>query len=375
MRSPPPASLPVSLYWTAEWWDRHFHENRPRPEVRSWSALEGLYLGRQRFLFEELGAWGVGQERPESGGQLATVIRHGFDLLPVLLGTELEFHDAWGFYPRFRSLDDLRDLSPIDLASSPEGLWIVREKERLERLYGASTHCLDLGSAVNNAFRVLGQDVYTEALGRPADLRAFLDVLLASMRMAYGFVRGLFGGMVPVPISNCNASLLGPRTYAEVFLPYDAAQCRFAVETGAGSPAGAVHHCDVRAEPFASAYARLPAVASVQASYESDPEALAAALPGTAFSAIVSPAALDGDRAVFRDRIRRAVSGGASDLAVWNIDALTSCDRLREVCSLIAQAAREARRAPRFSGMALCWEELEWAHGRYRPEGWSRGFD
>jgi hypothetical protein len=375
MHEPLPASLPVSLYWTAEWWDHHFHASRPRPSTRSWSSLETLYLRRQRFLFEELGAWGVGQELPEIGGQLATVIRHGFDLVPVLLGTELEFGDAWGFYPRFRSLDDVRELAPVDLASAPEGLWILREKERLERLYGASSQCLDLGSAVNNAFRVIGQDVYTESLARPTELRALLDVLLASMRMAYGFVSGLFGGMAPVPISNCNASLLGPQTYAEVFLPYDAAQCRFAAETGAGVPCGAVHHCDVKAESFAAAYARLPAVSSLQASYESDPRVLAAALPGTAFSAIVSPPALNGDIDVLRDRIRRVVAGGARDLAVWNVDALTSCDRLRAVCSLIAEAAREAGRAPRFQGMALCWEELEWAHGRYRPEGWSRDFE
>ena len=59
--------LPVSLYFTPEWWDRHCHADRPRPEeCASQAALEALYLGRQRFLFEQFGTVGMGGQTPQA---------------------------------------------------------------------------------------------------------------------------------------------------------------------------------------------------------------------------------------------------------------------------------------------------------------------
>ena len=53
-------AMPVSLYWVAEWWDRHYHSANARPMVSSQSALEAMYLGRLRFLFDEFGQFGIG---------------------------------------------------------------------------------------------------------------------------------------------------------------------------------------------------------------------------------------------------------------------------------------------------------------------------
>ena len=363
----PERNLPISLYFTPEWWDRHFHALRPRPERAAQAALEGIYLDRQRFLFEQFGDDGMGAQAPQPGpGQIATVIRYGFDLIPALLGTRLDFAGAWGFYPQFRPLDVCGGLRPVDIAAHLEGEWILREKERLTSLYGGCSHCIDIGSVTNNTFRILGQDVYTELLADPERLGALFEVILETMECLYVFLVRHFGAMDPVPISNCNVSLMGPRTYAEHVLAFDARQARFAERLSGVPPRAAVHHCDVSADPFLDVYAQLPGVASLQASYMSDVAAAKTRLPGSQFSALVSPSSLNGDLDGLGKALDLALAGGADDFAVWNVDADTTPERLRAIFAALNDAARTAGRTPCFSAMPLCWEELEWAHGRYQ---------
>ena len=124
--------IPVSIYFVPEWWDRHYHCNVPRPAQKSTAELESMYLGRQRFLFESFGEFKLGSEHPDlSAGQIATVIRFGYDLVPVLLGTEFELLDAWELHPRYRTLEEMRGANPVDISNHPAGEWIIQEKERI----------------------------------------------------------------------------------------------------------------------------------------------------------------------------------------------------------------------------------------------------
>jgi hypothetical protein len=364
---PPKPPLPVSLYFTAEWWDRYYHAAEPRPEKPSDAALEAIYLGRQRFLSERFGAWGVGSERPDlEGGQIATVIRYGFDLVPVLLGTRLDFADAWGFFPRFRTLEEVRALGAVDIAGTAEAEYLAASRDRLVARYGSASHCIDMGSVTNNAFRIIGQEVYTEALADPEGLSALFEVILETERALHRFLTALFGPQDPVPVSNCNVSLFGPDTYERLALPFDVRQGSFAAELS-GVPARAtLHHCDVPSDPFLGAYSKFPGLVSLQASIASDVAAARATIPGAAFSALVSPSLLNGDLVPLETLSRRAATAGASDLAVWNIDVSTTPDTMLEALAVFGRCAAEAGREISVSAMPLCWEELEWAHGRYQ---------
>jgi hypothetical protein len=361
------SEVPVSLYFTAEWWDAAYHADKPRPEVPSQQALEEMYLGRLKFLHRHFGEWRIGEERPAlSGGQIATVLRYGYDLIPALLDTKLEFADAWGFFPVTRSLDAVRDLQPVNIASHPEGDWILQEQARLKSLYGSCSHCVDLASVTNHAFRILGQDVYTELIGDPAGLRQLFEVLLETMRYCYVFLADHFGGMDPVPMGNCNVSLMGPSLYQEHILAFDARQNRFATELNGAAPRAALHHCDVPADDFLDAYAHLPGVASLQASFASDVAEARRKLPGSTFSAMISPSSLMGDLRHFSEKLDRAVAAGAADLAMWNVDASTNVRQLGEVFRIISETCRLHGHEANFSPMPLCWEEIEWAHRRYQ---------
>jgi hypothetical protein len=361
------SEVPVSLYFTAEWWDAAYHVDTPRAEVSSQQALEEMYLGRLKFLHRHFGKWGIGEEKPTlGGGQIATVLRHCYDTIPALMGTKLKFADEWGFHPVARTLDEVRDLEPVDIASHPDGEWILQEQARLKSLYGSCSHCVDLGSVTNHAFRIIGQDVYTELLGDPVGLRRLFEVLLETMRYCYVFLADHFGGMDPVPISNCNVSLMGPSLYQEHVLAFDARQNRFAAERNGDMPRAALHHCDVPADDFLDAYARLPGVASLQASFTSDVAAVRRKLPGATFSAMISPRSLMGDLQHFSEKLDQAVAAGAADLVLWNVDTSTTVEQLGEVFRIIAETCRVHGHEARFSASPLCWEEIEWAHRRYK---------
>ncbi len=361
--------MPVSLYWIAEWWDSHCHCAKPRPTVPSQSGLEELYLGRLRFLFEEFGQFGIGEEKPVLGpGQIATVIRYGFELVPALLGTRYDFADAWGFFPRLRRLEEVRGLEPVDVRNHREGEWIVRRKEEMVRLYGGATHCVDIAGVVNHAFRILGQDIYADLLDHPAEVRALFEVILQTMRGVYDLLDDVFGNMDPVPMGNCNVTMMGTALYEQSVLEFDARQNRFAADRRPVPPRAALHHCDVPVDRFIESYARLPGLASLQASFESDVAAVKRRLPACAFSAMISPRVLQKDLAAFRDKLDRAVAAGADDLAVWNIDPATDPDRLRRIFAIIGDICRQHNRSAKFDAMPLCWEEMEWAHARYQPQ-------
>jgi len=363
--------LPVSLYFMPEWWGRHYHTRFPRASQPSQTALESMYLGRLRFLYEQFGNWGIGKENPAlGGGQIATVLRHGYDTVPVLLGTTLDFGNAWGFFPRFRNIEELRNLAPVDIRNHPEGQWIIDEKRRLDSLYGRSTHCLDLGGVVNHAFRIVGENIYADMLDCPGAVRDLFECILQTMRWFFDFLETVFGGMDPVPVSNCNVTLMGPALYEELVLPFDARQNHFAAERSGVAPRAAVHHCDVPVDPFLGAYSRLPGLASMQASYRSD-VAEAKHRLGCNFSAMISPRALNADLSEFHMHLEKAIAAEVDDLAIWNVDPATDPDRLRTVLAIIDSVCRQYKRQSQYDPMPLCWEEIQWAHGAYRGAGLS----
>jgi hypothetical protein len=359
-------TIPVSLYFTMEWWDRHYHYREPRPECKSQGALERMYLGRLRFLHREFGSLGIGEEKPILGrGQIATVIRHQFDLVPALLGTTVELQNAWGLYPRFRQLKEVSRLSPIDISLHPEGEWILREKERLERLYGGCIVNIDIGSVSNNSFRMLGESFYAALLEDKPALSDLFETVLETERYLYHFMCKHFADIDPVPLSNCNVPLMGPQTYKNSVLSFDSRQARFHQELRGGQVRAAVHHCDVPVDDFIDAYSEITGLFSLEASFDSNIQALKRKLPNCQFNAMVSPAKMLRDDGHAEDLLRQAIGAGADALQFWNIDPAVEPGRLQRMWTAVVETCAEIGISCRFTPLPLCWEEIEWAHGRY----------
>ena len=225
------------------------------------------------------------------------------------------------------------------------------------------------GSVTNNTFEILGTDFYAELLAATEQCERLLEVVLETEFHLYRLLRELFPPMDPVPISNCNAHLMGPATYERMVLPFDARQNRFAHDVAGVAPRAALHHCDVPADDFLAAYAQLPGVSGLQASFQSDIAAAKKAIPGASFSAMVHPLAMLRPTDELREEIRRALRDGAADLALWNIDPSLDPKRLGDLLDVIESCCREIGYGSAVSAMPLCWEEIEWAHAAYAGPG------
>jgi len=360
--------IPVSLYFMWEWWEKYYHIHQPRPDFPGDDALDAMYLGRQRFLYAHFSAFGLGQSQPEMDGQYVnTVIRYGFDLIPVLLGVEIETIAAGGW--QTRPVDEARawEMRPVDLRNSPEYDWLCAEIARKRARYGSVSHCIDLGSAMNNAFRIRGQESYLDLLTEPELARHLFEVITETARSVYAFLREQFPPMDPVPISNCNVTMLSPATYEEHVLPFDAEQNRFCTSLTGAPPRAAVHHCDVPADTFFTAYRQLPGLASLQAAITSDVARFKALCPESAFSAMINPQFMQEDPAVLHTHLVRALLAGADDCCLWNIDPTLTPEAVGTLLRTVEQACAEVDCLPVFSVVPFCWDEIEWAFPRYQP--------
>jgi len=124
-------------------------------------------------------------------------------------------------------------------------------------------------------------------------------------------------------------------------------------------------HCDVPLNPFIDAYAKLPGLASVQASFTSDVAGAKRRLGGCNFSAMISPRVLNRDLSECEIHLEKAIANAADDLAIWNVDPATDPVHLRAVLGIIDAICRQHGRQPQYEPMPRCWEEMQWAHGRY----------
>jgi hypothetical protein len=103
----------------------------------------------------------------------------------------------------------------------------------------------------------------------------------------------------------------------------------------------------------------------LQASFESDIAAARVALLGATFSALVSHIALNGSLDELQSMCERAAAGGASDFAVWSVDAATPPARVSELLEILTQTAATRVLAPLVWTPSICRGCLEEGAGSW----------
>jgi hypothetical protein len=365
------SALPVSLYCVWQWWEEHYQRVRGRPNAIDLDWLDATYLGRERFLYERLGQFGLGQAEPAlDRDYLSKVMPFYFFMVPMLLGLRVHAQQVGGYAWDNLTTPQLRRLEPVDIAQTALAEHIARERERKLAHYGTVTQMLDLGGSVsNNAFEMRGPEFYADLLADPGLAHHYLGVIAETMGLAYRWVHDLFGPTEAFPLGNCNVSMMSPELYMERVREYDIRCVAYAAQVESRPPCCDLHHCNVKAEPFAQAYSAIPGLRSLQASHLSDIRRLHEILPQVAFSAMINPVELlTKPAAQLAQEIGRCLAEGANDLVIWDIDPAFGPDRLATLCTHIAQAAERQGRKAVFSAMPIAWEEMDWQFPRYRGD-------
>jgi len=359
--------LNISVYFMWEWWERYFHSSYKRPEKISEDALDDMYLKRKRFLYDNFGQYGIGEEMPQLDGSFVDIVtRYGMDFIPYLFGAALRVQDAGGWMPEPFEKEILRKMKAVDLKDHPMAEWIIREKEKKIKRYGKASLMIHHEGPTNIAVRMRGEEFYIDLIEDPSFASYLLELVSETMFHIFGFTVKNFETNSAFGLGNCNVTMISPDLYEKVIRPFDIEFSRRSAEISGRYNDLVLHHCDVKVDRFIETYSRIPNIRALQASHDSDIQRVNDIMPEVDFYAMFNPSEISRKTVgeIFCD-VDRAVGLGAKELDIWNVDPGVDVKKLTGIFDAIVRSCAGHGVKHRFSVIPFCWDELEWAFPVY----------
>jgi hypothetical protein len=367
--------IPLSIYFTWQWWDRYFQPSRPRPASIDLNWLDDVYIERQKFLYEQFGEFEIGSAGPVLDcAFMSKLLPVNGVLIPYILGVELKAKEQGGFHWSRLSEDKIRKLRPIDIAQTPAAELILKKKQALLDRYGAISYMIEYGSATNNAFLIRGDEFYLDLLADQPFAHYYLDVVTETMCLAYTFFAK--NGMTEKDfvLANCNVHMLSPKLYGEMIRDYDSRCVMHFAELNHSNPSCMIHHCSVSSDPFVQEYVRMPGVHTIQACYHSDIPLIKQNAPHIEFSAMLSPVEfMTGKMTEIVTDAEKVIRHGIKDLNLWNLDPTCSCEQFRDFLTGLKRLESVYNVKFKCEPTVITWEELDWEFPQYHNEFISNG--
>jgi len=361
-------TLRVSIYFVWQWWERYYQKAHDRPSVIDIDWLDETYRGRQRFLYDHFGQFGIGQETPVLYDHFVSkVMPFHCGIIPVTLGVKSKLKEVGGYAWISLDIETIKKIQPVDIAKTWVGELIMQEREKKLQRYGVVEQMIDLGSVSNNAFILRGQEFYGDLIVDKDFACHYLEVITETMCLTHRFITNLFGSIDGFPLGNCNVVMMSPDLYVEMIRDYDIQCVEYAAQLTGKEPSCNLHHCNVKVDPFVEAYSTIPGLHTVQGSYLSDIKKFHQILPDVNFSAMVSPSdLLNKSLGQIEEELNWCLATGAHDLAIWDIDPDFSPQRSVELLRIIEKVATKNNRKPEFAVIPISWEELDWEFPIYQ---------
>ena len=359
------------FYFINEWWHENFFTGHAAPQSRGPEELDRIYLERKRFLFENFGEFGQGEEEPEMDGQYANLfVKWGMDIISYVLGGELFAHDAGGYCVVPQDKERLGRLKPVDIADTDFAEWIVRRKGYLEERYGSAGQMQILETSLNVATRLGGQEFYI-ALGTDKPFAShLLETIAETTALAYRFFCKEFV-MPDVNLTNCAVNHISSDMYEEMCLKND---IYLAEDTRDLFPHTKrhvlLHSCDLPADRLVDSYAKVPRVYRFEASYRTDVKRFYEKMPDAYFAAFVNPVDLV---QLPEEELARMLSDktrdGVREWIFWGIDPYCSAGRLKKAMRFVQQACSANGFEAELEVTPFNFDELEWSFPKWQGDG------
>jgi hypothetical protein len=190
------------------------------------------------------------------------------------------------------------------------------DREHAERMLGYNPHAQtlsslqNLGSVINTAVSVFGEDALLLGLDEPDLLRGFYAGVTDLMLQCLEYFPGVDGRRLrTVFVGNCTVAMISPAQYAALNMTEDLRLARYA----ASIDARFLVHQDSGANPHLAAYASLPGVGAIDFGQDTDWAAAAKLFPEADASCIIFPGWLR-DRALedIREELERLLRAGSA---------------------------------------------------------------
>lgn len=362
--------FPIMLYYMYEWWDKYFYSKYKKPCEASDDELDRVYLQRKRFLFENFGELGFGEEYPVMDGKHVNMfVKWGMDVIPYILGAKLQCQDAGGYYVHKMNEEELRRLKPVDIANTPFAEWIIKRKDLLVKRYGNAEFGMILEASVNAASRIRGEEFYLDLYINKEFAKHIHDVVTETAIMAYKFFAREFA-LNDVTLANCTINHISPELYEDICLPNDI----YLVENTMGLIKGkenyvTLHNCDLPADKYLDKYRNIPKVYRLEASFKTDIKAMKRKMPDAEFCAMINPMELVmNSPEQLKEKLITKLEDGAGEFIVWSIDPQTEIEKLQKIFSVIKECCEMYNYRPDFNVFPLNFDEIEWAFPQYKGD-------
>jgi hypothetical protein len=317
-----------------------------------------------RLAFNDFGDIGVGFEEPFPR---ATIEPFGHRFVPALYGCPISFSSAEDPAALRRVLDPelIRGLRPwtLERLESSEPVRLVLEQARwarehcdraeAERRLGFTPHALplsslqNLGSVINTAVSVFGEDALLLGLDEPGLLSSFYENVTQLMLLCLEYFPAVDGRTLGnVFVGDCTVAMISPDQYAAMNLAPDRQLAAFAERIGARF----IVHQDSGATPHLENYARLGRVQGIDFGQDTDWEAAARVFPGVEANCIVFPGwILSHSREDMQDELRRLMRAGAGfprfSFSILELDAALAQGKAFEFHEAFRRAAEKTGKA------------------------------
>jgi len=289
--------IPVDIVLAPEWWYKHtgitFDRDfflHPLKRVENEQRMENE-------LYERWGKYGLGAHKDTARPEIGAVhLAAGF-LLSEMLGCEVRYTEN---HP------------PAVIAANKEHLEIAMDAaftstvfkdflnltENLKSTYSYLTGDVNWGGVLNIAMDLRGDQIMTDMLMSPLEVKNYFNSIAAVIDRFTGFVASQTGTTsisvnrgvrhLPLPVflhSECSHTMISCDDYEQFLMPIDARWSREKEYFG-------IHYCGEDPHRYAESFARLPRLDFLDLGWGGDVAHLRKHLPHTFFNIRLSPVEL-----------------------------------------------------------------------------------
>lgn len=308
MTAPAPLVGPMAVSFSPAWFHHHYGVDYSESAWLDPIARAERNRDLSRVVFERFGDVGLGSEDPQPQPVMSDA--YGNYFMPALFGCQTVYpkDQAPANLPLDTSFDDMAQLQMPDFDTSPVIQRAMVEARALEERYGFCHGGINMGSPINVAVNVYGEQFLLASALAPEIAQHVLYVIAET---EFRLIREVCSVIDPehFPLENmgfgygnCPAVMFSPRLYREVILPVDqwvrSQVAQFYL-----------HHCGVF-DDYIELYRELNPT-SLDIGGGSDYTRIRAAFPDTPFSLIVNAPDIEGHTPAQVDELVGSMVAGA----------------------------------------------------------------
>ena len=314
---------------------RRFHLD---PEYRVQTTLE---IDRAIYdLYKEIGVgWDDPKPRP-------SIEPFGHRFMPVMYGCDVAYNEDSEPWGEVRGLtpSEIADLQPWTLdrfAQAGPVKEVARQFNYLHEKYGAVSAMQNVGSNINTAFSVQGDQIFMDYIMEPELVKKFFANITNMSLVAMEYFADLDKQPFEwVGIGNCSVSMISPEQYLDANREFDLKWIEFARQKGARL----IMHQDSDVNAHLRNYAAMPGIKELDFGQDTDFEEAARLFPDADANCLLFPSWINAhDCDEIREELLRLMRAGLKFknfmFKLYEVDTLIGGDRIFEFYDIFKDCA------------------------------------